>query len=190
MWKYICCQRPPGISPSFGCYGRRKADLWHLPRCSGIKCRPWWKSVSGYPIPDRTGISYRTPAAFYYNIPCHRVNITENTLLHSICHGETQIAVNSSHHQCVHIPAPGLVVSAVAPDGIIELLKSLITRISSWECSGIRNISGTEMRLLWDCFRHLWMRVNNISLLSKPQFSTDILQYDCFIHKLTFGFAH
>ena len=63
MWKYICCQRPPGISPSFGCYGRRKADLWHLPRCSGIKCRPWWKSVSGYPIPDRTGISYRTPAA-------------------------------------------------------------------------------------------------------------------------------
>ena len=123
MWKYICCQRPPGISPSFGCYGRRKADLWHLPRCSGIKCRPWWKSVSGYPIPDRTGISYRTPAAFYYNIPCHRVNITENTLLHSICHGETQIAVNSSHHQCVHIPAPGLVVSAVAPDGIIEAVE-------------------------------------------------------------------
>ena len=109
---------------------------------------------------------------------------------HSICHGETQIAVNSSHHQCVHIPAPGLVVSAVAPDGIIEAVEKLITRISSWECSGIRNISGTEMRLLWDCFRHLWMRVNNISLLSKPQFSTDILQYDCFIHKLTFGFAH
>ena len=130
-------------------------------RCSGIKCRPWWKSVSGYPIPDRTGISYRTPAAFYYNIPCHRVNITENTLLHSICHGETQIAVNSSHHQCVHIPAPGLVVSAVAPDGIIEAVEKP-DYISSWECSGIRNISGTEMRLLWDCFRHLWMRVNNI----------------------------
>ena len=50
-------------------------------------------------------------------------NITENTLLHSICHGETQIAVNSSHHQCVHIPAPGLVVSAVAPDGIIEAVE-------------------------------------------------------------------
>ena len=76
-------------------------------------------------IPSQTErefpIAHQQP--FYYNIPCHRVNITENTLLHSICHGETQIAVNSSHHQCVHIPAPGLVVSAVAPDGIIEAVE-------------------------------------------------------------------
>ena len=112
-------------------------------------------------IPSQTErefpIAHQQP--FYYNIPCHRVNITENTLLHSICHGETQIAVNSSHHQCVHIPAPGLRLLRTV---LSRLLKSLITRISSWECSGIRNISGTEMRLLWDCFRHLWMRVNNI----------------------------
>ena len=104
-------------------------------------------------------IAHQQP--FYYNIPCHRVNVTENTLLHSICHGRNQISVNSCHHQSIHIPAPGLIASAVAPDGIIELLKSLITQISSWACSGIRNISGTEMRLLWDCFRPLWMLVNN-----------------------------
>ena len=66
-------------------------------------------------------IAHQQP--FYYNIPCHRVSITENTLLHSICHGRNQIAVNSCHHQSVHIPAPGLVVSAVAPDGIIEAIE-------------------------------------------------------------------
>ena len=89
-----------------------------------IACLPYGGSLY-QDIPSQTErefpIAHQQP--FYYNIPCHRVNITENTLLHSICHGETQIAVNSSHHQCVHIPAPGLVVSAVAPDGIIEAVE-------------------------------------------------------------------
>ena len=66
-------------------------------------------------------IAHQQP--FYYNIPCHRVNVTENTLLHSICHGRNQISVNSCHHQSIHIPAPGLIASAVAPDGIIEAVE-------------------------------------------------------------------
>ena len=123
MWKYICCQRSSGISSSLSCHGRQKACFRHLPRYSGVKYMPWRKPVSGYLFPDKTGFSHRSPAAFYYNIPCHRVSITENTLLHSICHGRNQIAVNSCHHQSVHIPAPGLVVSAVAPDGIIEAIE-------------------------------------------------------------------
>lgn len=37
--------------------------------------------------------------------------------------GDTQIAVNSLHHQSVEQPAPGLNVSAYSPDGIIEALE-------------------------------------------------------------------
>jgi putative glutamine amidotransferase len=35
-----------------------------------------------------------------------------------------RLKVNSSHHQAAKRVAPGLVVSAVAPDGIIEALES------------------------------------------------------------------
>jgi putative glutamine amidotransferase len=51
--------------------------------------------------------------------PGHTVAITPNTLLRRV----TQLAempVNSAHHQAVKDAAPGLVVDAVAPDGVIE----------------------------------------------------------------------
>lgn len=39
--------------------------------------------------------------------------------------GETLITVNTSHHQSVDVVAPGLRVSAVSPDGIVEALEPL-----------------------------------------------------------------
>ena len=42
-----------------------------------------------------------------------------DTLLHRIT-GAATLAVNSAHHQAVKDVAPGLVVDAVAPDGVIE----------------------------------------------------------------------
>ena len=51
--------------------------------------------------------------------PGHTVAITPNTLLRRV----TQMAempVNSAHHQAVKDAAPGLIVDAVAPDGVIE----------------------------------------------------------------------
>ncbi|MGH6969726.1 MAG: gamma-glutamyl-gamma-aminobutyrate hydrolase family protein [Stellaceae bacterium] len=51
--------------------------------------------------------------------PGHAVTIAPNTLLRRV----TQLAemrVNSAHHQAVKDAAPGLVVDAVAPDGVIE----------------------------------------------------------------------
>ncbi len=32
----------------------------------------------------------------------------------------TELAVNSAHHQAVKAPAPGMIVDATAPDGVIE----------------------------------------------------------------------
>jgi putative glutamine amidotransferase len=34
-----------------------------------------------------------------------------------------RVAVNSRHHQSVKTPAPGFVVSATAPDGVVEAIE-------------------------------------------------------------------
>ena len=41
------------------------------------------------------------------------------TLLHRVV-GADELEVNSAHHQAVRDLAPGLVVDALAPDGVIE----------------------------------------------------------------------
>jgi putative glutamine amidotransferase len=51
--------------------------------------------------------------------PGHSVKIPKDTLLHRIT-GALALEVNSAHHQAVKQVAPGLVVDAVAPDGVIE----------------------------------------------------------------------
>ncbi len=52
----------------------------------------------------------------------HDVTIAAGSRLASIL-GEGSYAVNSRHHQCASIPAPGLAVTALAPDGVIEALE-------------------------------------------------------------------
>lgn len=49
----------------------------------------------------------------------HSVTIQENTMLHKIV-GVTAMDVNSAHHQAIRSPGNGVVVNAVAPDGVIE----------------------------------------------------------------------
>lgn len=51
--------------------------------------------------------------------PGHEVAVKAGTLLHRIV-GKDKIAVNSAHHQAVAKPAPGTIVDATAPDGVIE----------------------------------------------------------------------
>jgi putative glutamine amidotransferase len=51
--------------------------------------------------------------------PGHLVAITPGTLLHRVT-GADRMAVNSAHHQAVKALGPGVVVDAVAPDGVIE----------------------------------------------------------------------
>jgi putative glutamine amidotransferase len=57
-----------------------------------------------------------------YEVPHHQVELLENTLLRRIV-GHQHISVNSMHHQAVLEPAPGFIVSAVAPDGLIEAIE-------------------------------------------------------------------
>ena len=51
--------------------------------------------------------------------PWHEVIITEGSLLHEVTQS-TQLMVNSSHHQAVKNVGEGLVINAIASDGVIE----------------------------------------------------------------------
>ena len=53
----------------------------------------------------------------------HPVRVEPGTLLGRIA-GAPEIAVNSRHHQAIDRPAGGLVVSASAPDGVIEAIEA------------------------------------------------------------------
>ena len=54
--------------------------------------------------------------------PVHAVQIRPGTLLSGIIGAEC-IGVNSRHHQAVKAAAPGLIVDAAAPDGLVEGLE-------------------------------------------------------------------
>ncbi|HVA12194.1 MAG TPA: gamma-glutamyl-gamma-aminobutyrate hydrolase family protein [Stellaceae bacterium] len=51
--------------------------------------------------------------------PGHKVAIAQGSLLHRITQSD-ELAVNSAHHQAVKDVAPGMVIDATAPDGVIE----------------------------------------------------------------------
>jgi len=54
--------------------------------------------------------------------PAHPVTLADHSLLARLL-GTTSLLVNSYHHQAIADPAPGLVVTARAPDGVIEAVE-------------------------------------------------------------------
>ncbi|GBD42504.1 Putative glutamine amidotransferase [bacterium HR39] len=54
--------------------------------------------------------------------PGHEVEITPESRLHGIT-GRLRMAVNSAHHQAVDRPGRDLLVSARAPDGVVEAVE-------------------------------------------------------------------
>jgi putative glutamine amidotransferase len=50
----------------------------------------------------------------------HDVAIAPDTRLSTLLDGAPTVAVNSRHHQAVRDAAPGFIISATAPDGIVE----------------------------------------------------------------------
>lgn len=54
--------------------------------------------------------------------PGHEVIVAPGTLLHRIT-GAERLPVNSAHHQAAERVGPGVVVSATAPDGVIEAIE-------------------------------------------------------------------
>lgn len=67
------------------------------------------------------------------NAIAHDVTIAPDTCL-SMLLGVPAMAVNSRHHQAVKTPAPGFVVSATSPDGVVEAIE----RPASTFCVGVQ----------------------------------------------------
>ncbi|MCL2565126.1 MAG: gamma-glutamyl-gamma-aminobutyrate hydrolase family protein [Defluviitaleaceae bacterium] len=57
------------------------------------------------------------------NIALHKIKVEKNSLLYEIL-GSEDVRTNTMHHQSVKALGKDLVVSAVAPDGIIEAIES------------------------------------------------------------------
>lgn len=79
--------------------------------------------------------------------PGHTVAVQPGTLLHRIA-GADQLPVNSAHHQAVRAVAPGLIVDATAPDGVIEGIEDPRRRF----CLGVQwhpeyGISQSDLRI-------------------------------------------
>lgn len=56
------------------------------------------------------------------DVPHHAVAVAPGTLLARLA-GAEPLAVNSSHHQAVRAPGLGVLVSATAPDGVVEAIE-------------------------------------------------------------------
>lgn len=70
-------------------------------------------------IPSLTGNSVRHSNSNSAVVPSHPIRISSGTVLEQAA-GSSDAIVNSTHHQAIDRPAPGLNVIARAPDGIIE----------------------------------------------------------------------
>jgi putative glutamine amidotransferase len=68
----------------------------------------------------------------------HEITVAEGTCLSMLLGGgrdvSGRVAVNSRHHQSVKDPAPGFVVSATAPDGVVEAIERPASRF----CVGVQ----------------------------------------------------
>ncbi|MBS0271889.1 MAG: gamma-glutamyl-gamma-aminobutyrate hydrolase family protein [Proteobacteria bacterium] len=67
------------------------------------------------------------------HLPCHTIQVARETLLHQIVEKE-EFSVNSGHHQAIKEVAPGVIINAVAPDGVIEGIESPAYRF----CLGVQ----------------------------------------------------
>jgi putative glutamine amidotransferase len=56
------------------------------------------------------------------DVPSHEVRIAPGTLLARLV-GAEPLPVNSTHHQAVNVPGAGVLLSARAPDGVVEALE-------------------------------------------------------------------
>jgi len=84
-------------------------------------------------IPDEVAGALAHEQTNPHDQPGHPVDLVVGTKLAAIA-GTLRIAVNSSHHQAVKAVAPGCVVNAIAPDGVIEGIEAVESRF----CIGVQ----------------------------------------------------
>ena len=102
--------------------------------------------VQDLPLERPSDVSHRLPKA--ENRRDHPVRVDPDTRLGRIARAR-EIDVNSRHHQAIEQPADGLVVSATAPDGVIEAVEAAEGRwlvAVQWHPENLRD-DGVSRRL-------------------------------------------
>jgi putative glutamine amidotransferase len=84
-------------------------------------------------IPDEVAAALAHEQPNPRDEPGHTVRIVAGTRLRAIV-GADEIAVNSAHHQAAKDEPPGVVVNALAPDGVIEGIEAPARRF----CIGVQ----------------------------------------------------
>ena len=74
--------------------------------------------IQDVPTERESPITHDVPKAEKTRLE-HAVSVSPGTRLAGIA-GRSELPVNSRHHQAIERAAPGLIVSAVAPDGVVE----------------------------------------------------------------------
>jgi len=69
---------------------------------------------------EELGVSHEQPPP--KDLPSHEVRVVPGTLLARLV-GEAPLRVNSTHHQAVSRAGEGVLVTARAPDGVVEALE-------------------------------------------------------------------
>lgn len=77
--------------------------------------------IQHIPTTHPSQINHEQPTPKY--VPTHDILIQENSLLASLAE-RLKLRVNTTHHQAIDQLANGLIVSAKAPDGIIEAIEA------------------------------------------------------------------
>jgi putative glutamine amidotransferase len=98
-----------------------------------------------------SNVEHATPPEVGRDALVHPVRIEPNSWLHRAV-GEIEVEVNSFHHQAVRRVAPGLVVNATSPDGIVEGLESKDGLILTVQCHPEELISQEWARRLFATF--------------------------------------
>jgi len=64
------------------------------------------------------------------HVPSHPIIIKPDTIISKLAGGHKEIMVNSTHHQAVHNLGNNLIISATAPDGVIEAIESISSKFA------------------------------------------------------------
>lgn len=91
-------------------------------------------------LPDLVGAHLRHRQDEHASIPTHVVKTAPRSTVRAVL-GGSPIAVNSFHHQAVHDLGAGLVATAWAPDGTIEAVEEVGSRLVlgvQWHAEGLR----------------------------------------------------
>lgn len=81
-----------------------------------------WQDI-GAQVPHAIKHDYFPTAGYARDFLAHEVSLTPGSRLHAAFQSPS-VPVNSMHHQAVKALAPGLLVSARSPDGLVEGLES------------------------------------------------------------------